>query len=58
MDETSYGQLGLISEPLMISKFHHGIHDCKRQENTIYTLVILPIDIYIYIYVVVCYSVV
>ena len=30
--------LGLISDPLMVSKFHNGIHDPKGQENKIYTI--------------------
>ena len=35
----SFGQVGLISDPLMVSKFHKGIHDPKGQENKIYSIV-------------------
>ena len=29
--------LGLISDPLIVSKFHNETHDTKEQENKIYT---------------------
>ena len=32
----SFCHLGLISDPLMGSKFHSGIHNAKGQENKIY----------------------
>ena len=32
-------QLGLISDPLIVSKFHNETHDPKGQENKIYTIV-------------------
>ena len=32
---TSCGQLSLISDPLMVSKFHNRIHDPKGKENEI-----------------------
>ena len=31
--------LGLISDPLIVSKFHNETHDPKGQENKIYTIV-------------------
>ena len=31
--------LGLISDPLIVSKFHNETHDTKGQENKIYTIV-------------------
>ena len=31
--------LGLISDPLIVSKFHNETHDSKGQENQIYTIV-------------------
>ena len=34
-----FGHLGLISDLLIVSKFHNETHDPKRQENKIYTLV-------------------
>ena len=33
------GHLGLISDPLIISKFPNETHDPKGQENKIYTIV-------------------
>ena len=33
----SVSQTGLISDPLMVSEFHNGIHDPKGLENVIYT---------------------
>ena len=35
----SFGHLGLISDPLMVSKFHNETHDPKGQEDKIYTIV-------------------
>ena len=35
----SLGHLGLISEPLIVFKFHNETHDPKGQENKIYTIV-------------------
>ena len=35
----SFGQLGLMSDPLIVSKFHNKTHDPKRQINKIYTIV-------------------
>ena len=35
----SFCQLGFISDPLIVSKFHNETHDPKRQENKIYTIV-------------------
>ena len=35
----SFGHLGLISEPLIVSKFHNETHDPKGQENKIYSIV-------------------
>ena len=35
----SFGQLGLISDPLIVSKFHNETHDPKGQENKIYAIV-------------------
>ena len=35
----SFGHLGLISDPLIVSKFHNETHDPKGQENKIYTIV-------------------
>ena len=35
----SLGQLGLISDPLIVSKFHNETHDPKGQEIKIYTIV-------------------
>ena len=35
----SFGQLGLISDPLIISKSPNETHDPKGQENKIYTIV-------------------
>ena len=32
----SFGHLGLITDPLMVSKFHNGMHGSKGQENKIY----------------------
>ena len=34
-----FGHLGLISDPLIVSKFHNETHDPKGQENKIYTIV-------------------
>ena len=31
----SFGQLGLISDPLIVSKFTDGMHDTKGQGNII-----------------------
>ena len=31
--------LDLISDPLIVSKFHYETHDSKGQENQIYTIV-------------------
>ena len=36
---TSCCHLGLISDPLIVSKFHNKTHDPKGQENKIYTIV-------------------
>ena len=35
----SFGQLGLIIDPLIISMFPNETHDPKGQENKIYTIV-------------------
>ena len=35
----SFGHLGVISDPLIISKFSNESHDPKGQENKIYTIV-------------------
>ena len=35
----SFGHLGLISDPLIVFKFHNETHDPKGQENKIYTIV-------------------
>ena len=35
----SFGHLGLISDPLIVSKFYNETHDPKGQENKIYTKV-------------------
>ena len=35
----SFRHLGLISDPLIVSKFHNETHDPKGQENKIYTKV-------------------
>ena len=35
----SFCQLGFISDPLTVSKFHNETHDPKGQENKIYTIV-------------------
>ena len=35
----SFGHLGLISDPLIVSKFSNESHDPKGQENKIYTIV-------------------
>ena len=35
----SFDHLGLISDPLIVSKFHNEIHDPKGQENKIHTIV-------------------
>ena len=35
----SFGHLGHISDPLIVSKFHNETHDPKGQENKIYTMV-------------------
>ena len=35
----SFGNLGHISDPLIVSKFHNETHDPKGQENKIYTIV-------------------
>ena len=34
----SFSHLGLISDPLIVSKFHNKTHDPKGQENKIYTI--------------------
>ena len=34
----SFGHLGHISDPLIVSKFNNETHDPKRQENKIYTI--------------------
>ena len=36
---SSFGHLGLISDPLIISKFPNETNDPKGQENKIYTIV-------------------
>ena len=36
---SSFGNLGHISDPLIVSKFHNETHDPKGQENKIYTIV-------------------
>ena len=36
---SGFGHLGLISDPLIVSKFHNETHDPKGQENKIYTIV-------------------
>ena len=35
----SFGHLDLISDPLMVLKFHNAIHDPKRQANKTFTIV-------------------
>ena len=35
----SFSHLGLIRDPLMVSKFHNGIHDSKGHENKINIIV-------------------
>ena len=35
----SFGHLGHISDPLIVSKFHNETHDPKGQETSIYTIV-------------------
>ena len=35
----SFCHLGVISNPLIVPKFHNETHDPKGQENTIYTIV-------------------
>ena len=35
----SFCHLGIISDPLIVSKFHNETHDPKGQENKIYTIV-------------------
>ena len=35
----SFCQLGFISDPLIVSRFHNETHDPKGQENKIYTIV-------------------
>ena len=35
----SFGNLGHISDPLIVSKFHNETHDPKGQDNKIYTIV-------------------
>ena len=35
----SFDYLGLISDPLIVSKSHNEIHDSKGQENKLYTIV-------------------
>ena len=35
----SFDHLGLISDPLIVSKFHNETHDPKGKENKIYTIV-------------------
>ena len=35
----SFGHLGPISDPLIVSKFHNETHDPKGQENKIYAIV-------------------
>ena len=35
----SFGHLGLISDPQVVSKVHNETHDPKGQENKIYTIV-------------------
>ena len=35
----SFCHLGVISDPLIVSKFHNETHDPKGQENKIYTIV-------------------
>ena len=37
--QASFGHLGLISDPLIISKFPNETNDPKGQENKIYTIV-------------------
>ena len=34
-----FSHLGFISDPLIVSKFHNGIHGSKGQEKKIYTIV-------------------
>ena len=36
---TSFCHLGIISDPLIVSKFHNETHDSKGKENNIYTIV-------------------
>ena len=40
----SFGHLGLISDPLIVSKFHNETHDPIGQENKIYTIVKFNIE--------------
>ena len=35
----SFGYLGLVSDPIIVSKFHNETRDPKGQENKIYTIV-------------------
>ena len=35
----SFSHLGLISDPIIVSKFHYETHDLKGQENKVYTIV-------------------
>ena len=35
----SFGHLGLISDPLIVSKLHNETYDPKGQENKVYTIV-------------------
>ena len=35
----SFDHLGLVSDPLIVSKFHNETHDPKGHENKIYTTV-------------------
>ena len=35
----SFGNLGLISDPQIVSKFYNTTHDPNGQENKIYTIV-------------------
>ena len=37
----SFGHLGLISDPLIVSKFNNETHDPKGQENKTYIIVYL-----------------
>ena len=36
----------LISDPLMVSKFHNGIHDPKGQEHIIYTIIVFGMEMF------------